>query len=140
MPPRPSSRTTWYRSPTNRSMPSAANTHDEVIMRDVLEVPEPPGSPGSHDAIDRLIDRHGPSKICEALMPMMTPERIARIDAVLAMRLGSVVTCVEDTYDPHNAAATIRTTEALGLQELNVIEPHSRFSASQGVTRGAHRW
>ena len=73
-------------------------------------------------------------------MPMMTPERIARIDEVLASRLASVVTAVEDTYDPHNAAATIRTTEALGLQELHVIEPHLRFSASQGVTRGAHRW
>jgi tRNA (guanosine-2'-O-)-methyltransferase len=92
------------------------------------------------DAIDRLIDKHGPANICEALMPMMTAERIARIDGVLASRLGSVVTCVEDTYDPHNAAATIRTTEALGLQELNVIEPHSRFSAAKGVTRGAHRW
>ena len=71
---------------------------------------------------------------------MLTPERIARIDAVLAARLASVVTAVEDTYDPHNAAATIRTTEALGLQDLHVIEPKERFSAVKGVTRGAHRW
>ena len=92
------------------------------------------------DAIDRLIEKHGPANICAALMSMMTPERIARIDSVLDARLTSVVTCVEDTYDPHNAAATIRTTEALGLQELHVIEPENRFSATQGVTRGAHRW
>ncbi|MEO6775048.1 MAG: RNA methyltransferase [Kofleriaceae bacterium] len=96
--------------------------------------------PEARDAIDRLIDTHGPDRICEALRPMVTPERIARIEGVLASRLGSVITAVEDTYDPHNAAATIRTTEALGLQELHVIEPHSRFSATQGVTRGAHRW
>jgi tRNA (guanosine-2'-O-)-methyltransferase len=92
------------------------------------------------DAIDRLIEKHGPADICAALVSMMTPERIARIDSVLDARLASVVTCVEDTYDPHNAAATIRTTEALGLQELDVIETQFRFSASQGVTRGAHRW
>lgn len=92
------------------------------------------------DAIDRLIEKHGPASICSALASMMTPERIARIESVLDARLTSVVTCVEDTYDPHNAAATIRTTEALGLQELDVIEPQFRFSASQGVTRGAHRW
>jgi len=92
------------------------------------------------DAIDRLIDKHGPEAICRALESMLTPERIARIDAVLAARLGSVITCVEDTYDPHNAAATIRTTEALGLQELHVVEPGERFSAAKGVTRGAHRW
>src|SRR5690242_13655637 len=88
----------------------------------------------------RIIERHGPEAVCAALAPMLTAERIARIDAVLAARLASVATVVEDTYDPHNAAATIRTTEALGLQDLHVIEPHLRFSATKGVTRGAHRW
>lgn len=92
------------------------------------------------DAIEAIIDKHGPDAICRVLEPMLTPERIARIDAVLAARLASVATAVEDTYDPHNAAATIRTTEALGLQDLHVIEPHIRFSATKGVTRGSHRW
>lgn len=92
------------------------------------------------DAIQRLIERHGADAICAVLGPMLTPERIARIDRVLAARLQSVVTIVEDTYDPHNAAATIRTTEAIGLGELHVIEPGERFSAARGVTRGAHRW
>ena len=93
-----------------------------------------------NDAITRMIDRHGPEAVCSALAPLLTAERIARIDEVLAARLGSVVTVVEDTYDPHNAAATIRTTEAMGLGELHVIEPGERFSAAGGVTRGAHRW
>lgn len=92
------------------------------------------------DAIDRAIARFGAEAVCAALEPLLTPERIARIDAVLAARLASVVTVVEDTYDPHNAAAAIRTTEALGLCELHVIEPGARFSAAGGVTRGAHRW
>jgi tRNA (guanosine-2'-O-)-methyltransferase len=92
------------------------------------------------DAIQRLIDRHGPDAVCAVLAPMLTSERIARIDGVLASRLQSVVTVVEDTYDPHNAAATIRTTEAIGLQELHVVEPQLRFSAARGVTRGAHKW
>jgi tRNA (guanosine-2'-O-)-methyltransferase len=92
------------------------------------------------DAIQRLIERHGADAICAVLGPMLTPERIARIDRVLAARLQSVVTIVEDTYDPHNAAATIRTTEAIGLGELHVIEPGERFSAARGVTRGAHKW
>src|SRR6185503_19774744 len=93
-----------------------------------------------NDAITRMIDRHGPEAVCSALAPLLTAERIARIEEVLAARLGSVVTVVEDTYDPHNAAATIRTTEAIGLGELHVIEPGERFSAAGGVTRGAHRW
>ena len=96
--------------------------------------------PAVRDAIDRIIDTHGPEAVWRALAPMLTPERIARIDQVLAARLASVVTVVEDTYDPHNAAATIRTTEAIGLGELHAIEPGDRFSASKGVTRGAHKW
>lgn len=92
------------------------------------------------DAIGRFIERHGPEAVCEALAPLLTTERIARIDAVLAARLASVVTIVEDTYDPHNAAATIRTTEAIGLGELHVVEGEQRFSIAGGVTCGAHRW
>ncbi len=92
------------------------------------------------DAIERMIDRYGPAAVCTALEPLMTADRIARIDEVLANRLISVATAVEDTYDPHNAAATMRTSEALGLQELHVIEPGDRFSTAKGVTRGAHRW
>ncbi len=92
------------------------------------------------DAIDRAIERFGPDAVCATLEQYLTPERIARIDSVLAARLTSVITVVEDTYDPHNAAATIRTTEALGLGELHVIEPAARFSAATGVTRGAHKW
>ena len=87
-----------------------------------------------------MIERYGPDAVCSALAPVLTAERIARIDQVLAARLVSVVTLVEDTYDPHNAAATIRTTEAIGLGELHVVEGSERFSAASGVTRGAHRW
>jgi tRNA (guanosine-2'-O-)-methyltransferase len=92
------------------------------------------------DAIEKMIDRYGPTAVCDALGDLLTPERIARIDQVLDARLASVAAAVEDTYDPHNAAATLRTCEALGLQELYVIEPGARFSAAKGVTRGAHRW
>lgn len=91
-------------------------------------------------AIDRALARFGSDAICAALAPMLTPERIARIDGVLAARLASVVAIVEDTYDPHNAAAAIRTAEALGLAELHVVEPGERFRAAHGVTRGSHRW
>ncbi len=93
------------------------------------------------DAIDRAIARWGADTVCTTLAPMLTPERIARIDEVLAARLASVVTVVEDTYDPHNAVATIRTTEAFGLAELHVIEPSDeRVATAWGITRGSHKW
>lgn len=95
---------------------------------------------GRRDAIDRLIDTHGPATVLELLLPLVTPERLARIDTVLAVRLGSVCAVVEDVYDPFNGAAVIRTSEALGLQSLHVIETGLRFQAAKGITRGCHRW
>jgi tRNA (guanosine-2'-O-)-methyltransferase len=91
-------------------------------------------------AIDRLIDRHGSDAITAALLPLVSEARVARIDEVLARRLASVTAIVEDTYDPHNAAATIRTSEALGLQDLHVVDTNRAFSSIAGVTRGAHQW
>jgi tRNA (guanosine-2'-O-)-methyltransferase len=92
------------------------------------------------DAIDRLLDAHGPEQVCAILEPMLTAERIARIDAILDARLTSVIPVVEDVYDPHNGAAVIRTAEGLGLQELHAIETEHRFQAVRGITRGCHRW
>lgn len=92
------------------------------------------------DEIGRFIEKFGPQTVCDALASMVTEDRQARLDQVLAARLTSVVTVVEDTYDPHNAAATIRTNEAIGLQDLHVIEAVHRFQVSDGVTIGAHKW
>lgn len=92
------------------------------------------------DEIDRLIDEHGPERVCALLEPLLTAERIARIDAILDARLTSVIPVVEDVYDPHNGAAVIRSAEALGLQELHAIEVEHRFQAVRGITRGCHRW
>jgi tRNA (guanosine-2'-O-)-methyltransferase len=90
--------------------------------------------------INALIERHGADAVQRVLAPLLNAERIARIDRVLAARLASLVVAVEDTYDPHNAAATIRTCEALGVMDVHVIEPNARFSAAKGVVRGAAQW
>lgn len=89
--------------------------------------------------IDPWIDHYGPERVCEVLAPLLTTERIVRIDEVLALRLTSVTAIVEDTYDPHNAAAAMRTAEALGLTDLHVAAPQADFR-SKGVTRGTDRW
>jgi tRNA (guanosine-2'-O-)-methyltransferase len=88
------------------------------------------------DIIDSVPDQ----RVVEILGPMLTEERRARIEAVLDARLGSVTAIVEDTYDPHNAAAAIRTIEALGAAELHVVEGVNGFAIPKGITRGCHRW
>lgn len=94
----------------------------------------------SDDEIDRLIARLGPARVCAALAPCLSDDRQARIDAVLAERLATVTCVVEDVYDPHNAAAAIRSCEGLGLAELHIVERGTRFDPTAAVTLAAHRW
>ena len=96
--------------------------------------------PDEPDQIDRLIDTLGPARVCAALEACLSDDRRARIDAVLAERLASVTCVVEDVYDPHNAAAAIRSCEGLGLSELHVVERGTRFDPTTAVTLAAHRW
>src|SRR5450432_857814 len=92
------------------------------------------------DEIDRLIDTLGPARVCQALEPCLSDDRRARIEAVLTERLASVTCVVEDVYDPHNAAAAIRSCEGFGLSELHVVEKGTRFDPAAAVTLAAHRW
>ncbi|MBP9086500.1 MAG: hypothetical protein KBG15_10310, partial [Kofleriaceae bacterium] len=71
------------------------------------------------DDIDRLLTRYGAANVCHKLAPFLTPARLARIDQVIATRLDSVTLVVEDTYDPHNAVAAVRTSEAFGVSALH---------------------
>jgi tRNA (guanosine-2'-O-)-methyltransferase len=89
--------------------------------------------------IEPWIDRFGPEPVRQVLAELLSAERRERIEQILAQRLCSVTAIVEETYDPHNAAATIRTAEALGLSDLHVAAPRADFR-SKGVTRGTDRW
>lgn len=50
-----------------------------------------------------------------------------------------MVVCA-DLQDPHNAAAILRTCEALGVLEVWVIEENHPFVPSPRVTQGAEKW
>lgn len=93
------------------------------------------------DQLDALIAEHGAQTVIDAVRPLMSPERIARIEDVLAHRLGSLTVVLEDLYDPHNAAAAVRSVEAFGLQALHVVEgPSGPFRPAKDISLGGHKW
>lgn len=79
-------------------------------------------------------------RVIDALAPMISTERMERIDAVIAARIGNVVPVLEEMADPHNGAAVLRTADALGIHEIHVIEARNRFLVSRGVARGTAHW
>jgi len=72
----------------------------------------------------------------------MTPERKSRIQTVLAYRQPDLTVIMENVADHHNIAAVMRTCDAVGVQEIyvlnTVIDKHMEFSWQS--SRSANKW
>lgn len=87
-----------------------------------------------------LVAEHGAERVTLALAPYLTEARRTRIEAVLAGRVGSVHVAVEAPSDPHNAAAVVRTCEALGALSVHVVAAEARALHARAVTQGSFHW
>lgn len=61
----------------------------------------------------------------------MTPERFERLTNVLNKRQPDLTVVLENVFDPHNISAVMRTCDAVGIQEIyilnNKIPPHRKW-------------
>lgn len=86
------------------------------------------------------MDRTTAAALSEHLEGFITPERIERVRAVLDNRTRHICLVLEDIYKPQNSSATLRTCDALGVQDVHIIENHSPFSLDTRVSLGSCRW
>lgn len=87
-----------------------------------------------------VLERLGARAVSERLAPHMTAARRDRIEEVLRARVASLRVALEAPHDPGNAAAVVRTAEALGSGGVHVIGlPHTALQ-SRRVTRGSFYW
>ena len=72
----------------------------------------------------------------------MTPERKERLTSVLNKRQGNITIVLENVFDPHNISAVMRTADAIGLQDIyilnNKIPPHKKWGARSSSS--AAKW
>ena len=72
----------------------------------------------------------------------MTPERTERIETVLAKRQPELTVVLENVNDPHNIAAVMRTCDAVGIQDIYVLNTkigaHDTWSAK--ASSSAMNW
>jgi tRNA (guanosine-2'-O-)-methyltransferase len=95
---------------------------------DVYRVPEPEALPAA------------PDRIVQALAPLVSDRRLARIREVAAARTMAVTMVMEGLADPHNASAILRTADAFGVQRVHVVEHADGFLAAHKVSKGADQW
>ena len=72
----------------------------------------------------------------------MTPERSDRLNAVLEKRQPAITVVLENVSDPHNISAVMRTCDAIGIQDIYVlntaIERHKKFGSKSSSS--AAKW
>ena len=65
------------------------------------------------------------------LIETMTPERSERLNSVLKKRQPDLTVVLENVFDPHNISAVMRTCDAVGIQDIyilnNKIPPHRKW-------------
>jgi tRNA (guanosine-2'-O-)-methyltransferase len=61
----------------------------------------------------------------------MTPERYTRLTTVLNKRQPDITVVLENVFDPHNISAVMRTCDAIGVQDIYIlnhkIAPHKKW-------------
>src|SRR5688500_6906201 len=78
--------------------------------------------------------------VIEVLEPLTGERRRARLQSVIASRLGSVTVLMDAPHDPHNGAAVMRSCDAFGLPELHVVPRDEPFLAGRTVAKGTQHW
>ena len=72
----------------------------------------------------------------------MTPERKAKLGSVLSKRQNDITIVLENVFDPHNISAVMRTCDAVGVQELYVLNTkiprHKKWGAKSSSS--AEKW
>ena len=69
-----------------------------------------------------------------------TDRRVGKLQTVFAARLDAVTVVLDGLHDPHNGAALVRTSEALGLARIHVIAQQAGYLAHAKVAKGTHKW
>ncbi len=74
------------------------------------------------------------------LRRFVTPQRLARMEGVLAQRTRYITVAVEDLFQPHNGSAVLRSCDAFGVQDVHIVENRNPWRVNPGVELGTAQW
>src|SRR6516225_5436349 len=72
----------------------------------------------------------------------MTPARKDRLISVLNRRQSNLTVVLENVFDPHNISAVMRSCDAVGIQDIYILNTrlptHKKWGAKSSSS--AHKW
>lgn len=80
-----------------------------------------------------------PSDAWELLSPNLTENRRSKMLEVAAKRTNYLKLAIQDLHDPHNISACIRSAEAMGINNIEVVYEKNNFKVS-GPSKGTKYW
>lgn len=79
-------------------------------------------------------------QLIDYLTTFITENRKQKFDALIRHRTKHLTVVLEDIYQPHNAAAVLRSCDCFGVQDVHVIENQNKFEANPDVELGSAKW
>lgn len=74
------------------------------------------------------------------LSPRLTDKRREKMDFVASHRTKMVRLILQDIYDPHNLSACLRSAEAFGVLDIDIVNLYQKFTKPSTVSRGSYNW
>lgn len=70
----------------------------------------------------------------------MTPERYARLRAVLDRRQPDLTLITDNVHKGRNLSAIVRTADAAGIHDMHAVIDDKDYKAFRGTAMGSHSW
>jgi hypothetical protein len=128
-----SSSTTTSSSSTGSSSSGSSTTRGRRIKNYIRHKTEKSRFPFEHGSFE--FDGYATDipELTAAFTPLISAERLARLDAVVEQRSFDLMPILEGVYDIGNVLAVCRSTEALGIGCLGVISDTGRAGSLHKV-------
>ncbi|HRF80756.1 MAG TPA: RNA methyltransferase [Flavobacteriales bacterium] len=79
-------------------------------------------------------------ELYEQLTQFISPNKRELFDRMAPLRTRHVTVVLEDIYQSQNASAVVRTSDLVGLQDIQVIENRNAYQLNPDVTLGSSKW
>lgn len=63
-----------------------------------------------------------------------------KFDAIIQDRTRHVTVVLENIFQPHNAAAVLRSCDCFGVQDVHVIENTNEYAPNKDIDMGSSKW